>query len=120
MLNGKLQDIIILIDSVSNISVISKELVERAKGTATQKGDIIVKGIEGPQVAGSPVNCKVHFKSGWDYTYPLHPMKLLEHSNMVLLGADFMSLFDETMFDWVRGRIRVGLDGIKFRQESPM
>ena len=99
MLNGRLQDIIIIIDSGSNISVISEELVERAKGTSTQKGDTIVKGIGGPQVAGSPVNCKVHFKSEWDYTYPLRPMKLLEHSNMVLLGADFMSLFDETMFD---------------------
>ena len=75
MLNGRLQDIIILIDSRSNISVISEELLERAKGTSTQKGDTIVKGIGGAQVAGSPVNCKVHFKSGWGYTYPLRPMK---------------------------------------------
>ena len=118
MLNGKLQDIIILIDSGSNISVISEELVERAKGTSTQKGDTIEKGIGGPQVAGSPVNCKVHFKSGWDYTYPLRPMKLLEHSNMVLLGADFMSLFDETMFDWVRGRIRVGSEWVWIASSS--
>ena len=50
--------------------------------------------------------------------HPLRPMKLLQHSNMALLGADFMSLFDETMFNWVRGRIRVGSEWVWMASSS--
>ena len=75
-------------------------------------GGTLIKGIGGTQLECRPLECSVHFESGWNYTHLLRPMKLRGHTNLILLGEDFMELFDETLFDWVRGRIRIGSEWV--------
>ena len=75
---------------------------------------IIVKGIGGSQIAGEPVEGTIRFKCGWSYAHPLKPMKFHGTNNQVILGRDFMQIFDETLFDWINGRIKIGSDWVWF------
>ncbi len=75
-------------------------------------GISVVKGVGGTQKAGKPIDCTISFKSGWSFDHPLKPMDLCDSPNLVLLGSDFMGLFDETLFDWVNGRVRIGTDWV--------
>ena len=96
-----------MLDSGSSISIISEELVP-----FPVKGISVVKGVGGTQKAGKPVACSIRFNSGWNFDHPLKPMSLPDSPNLVLLGRDFMELFDKTLFDWAEGRVRIGTDWV--------
>ena len=104
----------ILLDSGSSISIISEGLLSKQQLNPGGSKRTIVKGIGGSQVAGNAIECKILFKSGWGYSHPLKPMKLCESPDLIILGQDFMSLFDSTLFDWVKGKVKVGSEWVWF------
>ena len=79
---------------------------------------IQINGIGGIQMAGPPVKCEVKFNSGWNYNHSLKPMTIAQAPNTVILGQDFMSMFDKTSFDWSNGRIKIGNDWIFFMDQQ--
>ena len=105
-------------DTGASVSVISRELCQDDENILFTNSGSLVRGIGGTQEAGEPIKCDMAFDSGWSYTYPLKPMVIPEAQNLVILGQDFMSLFDHTVFNWVEGKIKVGRDWIFLASED--
>ena len=87
-----------------------------------QDAHTTVTGIGGRQVTGCPIPCEIMFDSDEKNTYkvPIKPMELKNTKDLVILGRDFLSLFDVTVFDWGQKRIKLGETWIYYVQgEKP-
>ncbi len=80
----------------------------------------VVRGVGGDVWAGSPQECEIRFGNGWRlYTHPLKPLHMdNSEGNLIILGRDFMQLYDQTLFDWEKGRVKIGGDWVFLANEG--
>ena len=69
-----------------------------------------LKGVGGPQQSGQPLECVISFNSlpGKEFSCDICPVHIKGENNFLILGKDFMSKFDCTVFDWKHNKVKLG------------
>ena len=98
----------VLCDSGAGTSVMSCELFPDVWENTGSK----VHGIGGSQLVGKPVECNISLSSSWSTSHQLKPMNIADNEALVILGRDFLSKYETTMFDWKHNKVRIGNDWI--------
>ena len=79
-----------------------------------------VKGVGGPQAMGKPLECSFTLNCTPEKTFlhTIKPSKIPGEPRLVLLGTDFLTKFDLTLFDWKNQRILMGDTWVYFSNIS--
>ena len=97
-----------LLDSGARTSIMSVrdgDIMNFAEGTGQ-----VVKGVGGNQAIGPEMECSFVLDCLPDRTFNhnVKPSKIPGEPSLVLLGTDFLSKFDLTLFDWENNRVLIG------------
>ena len=108
-----------MLDSGASTSVMSvgKYLNKQSKSNV---GGSLLIGIGGNQTSGPPIKCKIKFNCIEDVTYEheLKPVVIEGEKRLVILGRDFLSLFEQTDFDWRNCRVRLGNEWVYWVEQK--
>ena len=106
----------ILIDSGADVSLMS---IDGLQFEASQAHGL--KGIGGSQISGPPMITDIVFNSlpGKSFTCNVRPVNIKGEPNLLLLGKDFMSGFDCTIFDWKNNKIKLGENWVYLNTPDP-
>ena len=80
-----------------------------------------IRGIGGSQSTGLPMNGLVTFASLPDKTFDcsVNPTVIPGESNLLILGKNFLSQFDFTVFDWANNSVKLGNDNLVYLATVP-
>ena len=107
-----------LLDSGARTSIMSvtdEDIMHFIEGTGQ-----VVKGVGGCQAIGPQMDCSFVLDCLPDRTFnhSIKPSKIPGEPCLVLLGTDFLSQFDLTLFDWENNKVLIGDTWIYYASTS--